>query len=273
MATQVTKKAVSDFWNAHPLGSYEIPFPKDSKEYFQELAKIRSSSSGFVREFYEFENTKGKKVLDVGCGPGWISFNYAANKAFIFSIDIALNAVKMAKGFFDEQGLNSHFHVADAENLPFKEGSFDFVISEGVLHHTPNAANGLSEIYRVLKKGGKAAVSFYEKNWLLSRPVFPITLLLMRLLGVKLHGAENIGRVTPQELARMYDGIDNPLGDIKTRSEWEKMLKECGFVVTQRKRYYFPARFFRLGKHFPSWLHCFLDRTCGTMVFFKVEKK
>lgn len=48
--------------------------------------------------------------------------------------------------------------IADAEKLPFKSGTFDFVVSTLAVHHFPNALNAIKEMCRVLKKGGRLVV-------------------------------------------------------------------------------------------------------------------
>jgi len=59
--------------------------------------------------------------------------------------------------------IKSNLSVADAENLPFAENSFDIVYSYGVLHHTPSTADAIQEVKRVLRPGGKARIMIYHK--------------------------------------------------------------------------------------------------------------
>ena len=60
-------------------------------------------------------------------------------------------------------GLNSELHIADAENLPFEDNSFNAVYSWGVLHHSPDTQKVVNEVYRVLKPGGMAKIMVYNK--------------------------------------------------------------------------------------------------------------
>lgn len=53
--------------------------------------------------------------------------------------------------------------VADAENLPFAKETFHCVYSWGVIHHSPDTAKAVSEIFRVLKPGGEARIMVYHK--------------------------------------------------------------------------------------------------------------
>lgn len=69
-------------------------------------------------------------------------------------------------------GAKARLFVADAENLPFKDNTFDFIYSWGVLHHTPNYQKAIREIHRVLKPDGKFCVMIYNKRSLVCCQLF-----------------------------------------------------------------------------------------------------
>lgn len=62
------------------------------------------------------------------------------------------------------EGLRANVQVGDAEALPFESGSFDLVYSWGVLHHTPNTENAISEVHRVLSPHGEARIMLYSRR-------------------------------------------------------------------------------------------------------------
>ena len=62
----------------------------------------------------------------------------------------------------------SELKVADSENLPFDDNTFDLVYSWGVIHHTPDTPKAMDEIVRVLKPGGTAKVMIYHRKSLLA---------------------------------------------------------------------------------------------------------
>ena len=70
---------------------------------------------------------------------------------------------------FEIFGLTSSLQVADAEELPFDDETFDLVYSWGVLHHTPNTKQGIAEVFRVLKMGGQAKIMIYHKYSIIER--------------------------------------------------------------------------------------------------------
>ncbi len=97
----------------------------------------------------------GKKVLDMGCGSGRYSIALAALGASeVVAVDYQAKAFRRAETYANEADLPITFREADVLNLPFADRSFDFVFSNGVLHHTRDWARGLAEYARVMKTSG-----------------------------------------------------------------------------------------------------------------------
>lgn len=273
MESTVKKEDVVRFWSEHPLASYEVKEKVASLAYFKGLEKIREDSSRFVMDFYRFGKFKDGKVLDVGCGPGWITFNYAKSGSNIFSIDITFQAVSIAKAYLNSAGLKSNIVNADAENIPYKDITFDFVLCDGVLHHTPDTKKGICEIYRVLKADSDCAISLYYKNILLRWPFFFLTKIIMMLLNVKFHGNKKVSlKMSLAEFGNLYDGKDNPLGRIFSRKECVRMFESAGFKVRRSKVYFFPSRLVPSLKGLPMFIRKFFDSVFGTMIFFELKK-
>jgi ubiquinone/menaquinone biosynthesis C-methylase UbiE len=99
----------------------------------------------------------GARILEVGCGRGAGArlVDRAFRPSLLYASDLDEQMVQRAKRYLS---LRDHgrirLHVADAENLPIKDGSMDAVFGFGVLHHVPDWRGALSEIARVLKSGG-----------------------------------------------------------------------------------------------------------------------
>ena len=110
------------------------------------------------------EELKGKWVLDAGCGAGRFLDAASASEGEVVGIDIS-SAIDAAKASLEGRD-NVHFIQASIYELPFKEGAFDYCYCIGVIQHTPDTAESLRSIARMVKPGGKIAVTIYpRKPW------------------------------------------------------------------------------------------------------------
>lgn len=107
------------------------------------------------------------RVLDVGCGFGLHSIllkESARDISRVVGIDIDKEKIEVFKKLIKQFKLkNCQAHVADAENLPFPDNSFDCIYCNESLSHVKNIKRALSEAYRVLKNRGRIIVSDTEK--------------------------------------------------------------------------------------------------------------
>lgn len=134
---------------------------------YEEKRKFRYNLQDYMLEVFEFDEFKGKRVLEVGCGSGIDTAEFARNGAIVTAIDLTKEGVELTKKLLNENGLAAKVMQADATNLPFEDKSFDCVYSYGVLHHIPELEKALAEIHRVLKPGGKLMVMLDHRNSLL----------------------------------------------------------------------------------------------------------
>ncbi len=127
-------------------------------------------------EWYEFKNRPSQKTLDfitkqkgkllnLGCGAGR---NFIKTNAEVYAVDFSKEMIKYAKLKAKELKINKiNFFVAKTNKLPFENEFFDSAICISVLHciHTNRKRDQtLKEIFRVLKKGGQAKISVWNKN-------------------------------------------------------------------------------------------------------------
>lgn len=107
---------------------------------------------------------KGLRVLEIGSGGGGHSCIFKRYGAEVVAVDITPErAASTALKFRLLEGGPAIAIQADAENLPFPDGRFDIVYSNGVLHHSPDTERCVAEVYRVLKPGGLAVVMLYSR--------------------------------------------------------------------------------------------------------------
>ena len=264
---------VRDYWNNHPLFSHELE-EVGSPAFFEQLHTIKTGDvERFAMPYWRFDAYAGRRVLDVGCGPGWITVQYAQRGALVDSVDLTPRAVELTKAHLAYRGLAAAVQVGNAEDLPFADRTFDLVVSSGVLHHTPNTSKSFGECFRVLKPGGHAKITLYRKGLLHSPLIFGATRLAMRALGVKHPGADlSRDAKDVDDFIRQYDGADNPIGIAYSDSKWRTLLEKAGFTYVRHEVHFFPRRFVPAGASIPGFVHSLLDKRFGTMVYFDLRR-
>lgn len=157
------KAAVQDFWSRASCGEvYALGDNIDAQLRAQ--AEARYELEPFIHSFADFDGAAGKRVLEVGVGMGADHHNWATRSPELLAgVDLTQRAVQFTRARLAGSGLGSLLGVGDAEQLPFSDNSFDIVYSWGVLHHSPNTRKAISEVHRVLKPGGRAAIMVYHR--------------------------------------------------------------------------------------------------------------
>ncbi len=101
----------------------------------------------------------GESVLDIGCGGGFDLFcasQMVGSTGKVFGIDLSPEMIAKAKQNLALAGVtNTHVQVGGSEQLPFENNTFDVVTSNGVFNLSPEKQKIYSEIWRVLKPGGR----------------------------------------------------------------------------------------------------------------------
>ena len=100
---------------------------------------------------------KGSRVLDVCCGPGMLCAAVLARGANPVGLDFSSKAVAIAR----HNVPGAEFHQGDAQSLPFDEDSFDAVVCGYGVIHVPSPDVALREMRRVLRPGGRLAISVW----------------------------------------------------------------------------------------------------------------
>ncbi len=147
-----------------PTGKPACLFVGYSKE---ELDRIpESASESFAGVGYPFEAgvvKKGDRVLDIGSGSGTdvlIASLLAGPKGRVFGLDMTDAMLKKARLNAEKmKAENVEFLKGNAEQIPLPDESVDVVTSNGVLNLVPDKPKAFSEIYRVLRSGGKIQIS------------------------------------------------------------------------------------------------------------------
>lgn len=159
------------------------------------------------------ESLTGKRILEIGSGGGAHSALFKKYGASVVAIDITpartistsfkLSLVPSGEG---------RAYQADAESLPFRDGSFDIVYSNGVLHHSESTERCVAEVHRVLVPKGRAVLMLYARHsavyWLNIVPRAIFTGLIFgrdeaRWAGQVTEGKSSMGR-THNPVTRVY---------------------------------------------------------------------
>ena len=101
----------------------------------------------------------GWDVLDVACGSGNATIAAARHNTNALGVDYVPNLIRLAKDRAEVEGLDIDFQLADAEDLPFDDQSFDAVVSVFGCMFTPSHERAASEIARVTRPGGTVALA------------------------------------------------------------------------------------------------------------------
>jgi ubiquinone/menaquinone biosynthesis C-methylase UbiE len=158
------KQAAVEQWSADPCGSHGVEGPPGSRPYAEGLLRMRAEYGPWFADALDYAGARGLDVLDIGCGQGIDLMNYALNGARATGVDLTPRHVELAGEHLAAMGLEGAVVQGDAEALPFRDGAFDRVSSNGVLHHTPDIERALAEARRVLRPGGTATIVVYNRR-------------------------------------------------------------------------------------------------------------
>lgn len=242
----------------------------------EQIDSVNSTRISAARLYSETEWTddwlRGKWVLDAGCGAGRFLDVVSQTEAEVVGMDIS-SAIDAAKKTLAGRA-NVHLVQASIYEPPFRSGAFDGLYCIGVIQHTPDPQRALRTLPRLLKAGGRIAVTIYErKPWTLLygkyliRPVtrrlsdrallrairgvmpvlFPVTEVAFRLplagrlfmFAIPVANYVNERRLSMRERYRWavldtFDMLSPEYDSPQTQAEVEAALAEAGVVELRR---------------------------------------
>lgn len=172
----------------------------------------------------------GKKVLDVGCGFGFDLIKKFNDGYDCYGVEIDPYRAKKVEKIFSDHGAKITIKTGTAEKVPFGNSIFDEVICSHVIEHVPNDRKAVSEIYRVMKRGGRLVLNVPHVRNLHTR--------FRKSIGLK-------NCYTDRTHVREY-----------TRDQVVSLLKETGFkdIKSNMKGFFPPIGlkvFFLMGHYVP----------------------
>ena len=158
----------------------------------------------------------GDDVLDLGSGSGtdvFVAALHAGDDGSVTGLDMTVQQLEKARELRDEAGLETvSFEQGYIEDVPFDDGVFDVVVSNGVINLSPDKAQVFEEAHRVLAPGGRLAISD-----IISEEVMPESIKNDEdLWAACIGGAEQIDRYTTAIEAAGF-----AVTDVRDNSQYE----------------------------------------------------
>jgi 2-polyprenyl-3-methyl-5-hydroxy-6-metoxy-1,4-benzoquinol methylase len=173
MTVGPTEKSLADvrrYWDARPCNIRHSAKPVGSREYFDEVEARKYFVEPHIAAFAEFERWEGKRVLEVGCGIGTDSVNFARAGAHLTAVDLSGESLRIASQRADLMGVGDRirFVQANAEELTstVNDGPYDLVYSFGAVHHTPHPQLAVAEMRAlVAPRGTLKLMVYHRRSW------------------------------------------------------------------------------------------------------------
>ena len=145
-------------------------FKENAKLMWSTFSAFENITGMAAPELVKFSGLeKGDKVCDIGCGTGVVAITAAQYGAIVKGSDLTPKLIERARENSEISGFDIDFQVADVEELPYDDDSFDYVLSQFGHMFAPQPFKATEEMLRVLKPGGIIAFSTWPPELLTGR--------------------------------------------------------------------------------------------------------
>ncbi len=209
----------------------EVPFPNYDEVDSASTLREKATRGVFARLLDE-QIPFGAKILECGCGTGQLSnFLGLTWGRTVIATDACMNSLTLAERFRRENQIKSAaFLQMNLFRPAFKPESFDFVISNGVLHHTSDPLLGFQTIATLVKPGGVILIGLYNKY---SRLVTDFIRMALRASGDRLRFLDPRLRDKTADKVRQHtwfmDRFKNPHESKHSIAEVQGWFEQAGF--------------------------------------------
>lgn len=210
----------------------KTPFPNYDEFDSAEALRLKARNGIFAKLLDE-QIRYGSRILEVGCGTGQLSnFLGMTWGRTIFGADACLHSLQLAENFRRENDIKGvQFLQMNLFRPVFPRESFDFVICNGVLHHTSDPYLGFQTIAKLVKPGGFLLIGLYNKYSRLAtdfrRWLFKVSGDRMQFLDAQIRDrAANAGR----KQAWFMDQYKNPHESKHTFAELQRWFRDNDFT-------------------------------------------
>lgn len=226
---------VRSFWDRRPCNIHHSPRPLGTREYFDEVEARKYFVEPHIPSFAEFRRWRGKEVLEIGCGIGTDTVNFARQGAFVSAIDLSERSLDIARRRAQVYGVADRirfFHGnAEALTTIIPIEPYDLVYAFGVIHHTPDPEAIVTQLRSYLPVGGTVKIMVYH------RYAWKVLWILLR------HSRGRIWAL--EELVARYSEAQEgcPITRVFTRSQIQALMTHAGFRVRESQvQHIFPYR-------------------------------
>lgn len=223
--TDVPIDRVRAFWDRRPCNLRHSPAPVGTRQYFDEVERRKYFVEPHIVVFAGHGRWAGRRVLEIGCGIGTDTINFARAGALVTAVDLSPRSLELARKRAEVFGLQDRirFVEADAERLSetLEPSVYDLVYSFGVIHHSPHPARVLAEIrhHFVGPQSTLKIMVYHRRSWKV------LSILLRDAHGAFWHLDEAIARNSEAQTG-------SPVTYTYTRRSVRGLLERHGFRVT-----------------------------------------
>ena len=163
---QVDIDQVGAYWNTRPCNLRHSPRPVGSPAYFAEVEARKYLVEPHIPAFADFAHWRGKKVLEIGCGLGTDTINFARAGAQVTAVDLSEASLALARRRAELFGLDITVYQGNAEELTsfVPVETYDLVYSFGVIHHTPHPRRVIEAVRRYLHQDSLLKLMVYHRH-------------------------------------------------------------------------------------------------------------
>lgn len=159
---------VRDYWNNRPCNIRHSTAPVGTREYFDQVEARKYFVEYHIPGFADFARWRGKKVLEIGCGIGTDTINFARAGAHVTTVDLSEKSMELARQRAAVFGLQDRirFCPGNAEELTsfLPMEPYDLIYSFGVIHHTPHPDAVLAQLHKYTRPGTTLKVMVYHRR-------------------------------------------------------------------------------------------------------------
>jgi len=218
---EVEIERVAEYWDRRPCNVRHSTQPVGSRQYFDEVEARKYFVESHIPGFAEFAKWRGKKVLEIGCGIGTDTVNFARHGAHVTTVDLSEKSMEIARQRTGVYGVKDsvRFYLGNAEELSsfVPVEAYDLIYSFGVIHHTPHPERVLEQLRQYARPGTTVKIMVYHRrSW--------------KVLGILLGKGRGRFWKLPELIARNSEAQTGcPITYSYTREEGRKLLEQHGF--------------------------------------------